>query len=353
MKIAFIHSSAGPNNLHKKYALSLGADLVKEDRVINLYQKPASKLKLILGWMINAISLGTLKKSDVIITDSFRVSVTIAKVLGILKPRQKIILFFGSEQLIKLKKKHYSKSLSFLYNLSLKNADAFLNLGIVNQELTTKYYKDVPSIMLFNGVESEKMNSLLSVRPAIDKNIFFVMANVLSVRRARIKGVDIALKAFKIFKEQTKVDAKLIIAGEISGEVMQYFSENFDPVYLETIVFRGKVEDLPKFFSECTFGLNLSRYDAWSLVVNESLLAGIPCLVSENTGSLGMAEQVNENMTVSEDINEIVSRIFWLFNLNHVERYDLSEKGRNISKTYTEVRAIEAFQLAFKQLINE
>jgi len=147
------------------------------------------------------------------------------------------------------------------------------------------------------------------------------------------------------------VNAEFIVAGEISPEVKQYLSEIFEQGFIDTIKFTGKVEDLPEFFSQCTFGLNLSRYDAWSLVVNESLLAGLSCLVSKNTGSLVIAKQVNKKLIVSEDLNEIAASMFWLYNLTPKERKKLSDKGRMISKAYSEEKAIEAFQNAFNQII--
>jgi len=352
-KIAFIHSSAGPNDLHKKYALSVGATLIPEDSPVRLYQQPVSKFKLITGWLTNALGYFKLRKYDVIICDSFRVSVTLANVFGILKRKQKIILFFGSEQLIKLKKSDYSQSLSYLYNLSLRNADGFINLGTVNQQLTSEYDPDVPSLLTFNGIAGKKILSLLKVKPAIDKNVFFVMANVSSVERIKIKGVDIALAAFKAFKKKYATNAELFMAGEISNEAKQYLTEMFDREFMESITFIGKVDDLPKFFTQCTFGLNLSRYDSWSLLVNESLLAGIPCLVSKNTGSLEMVKKVNKKWVVSEDIDEIVMSMYGLCNLNIIERKKLSDKGRLVSKSFTEEKAIFSFQQALNYLIDK
>lgn len=351
MKIAFIHSSAGPNSTHEKYALSIGAFLIPEDGTVKLYDRPSSKFKLIKGWVINAFTYFKLRKYDVIVTDSFRISVTIAKVLGILKPKQWIIIFFGSEQLIKLKYGNYSLALSYLYNLSLLKANAFLYLGIVNQQLILKLNKNVPSAMTFNGIDRDKMNRLLKVQPAIQKNVFFVMANVLSIERAKIKGIDIAISAFKLFKEKYSVDAKLIIAGKLSQEARKYLEEMFDDDFIHSIRFIGEIDNLSNFFKQCTFGLNLSRYDAWSLMVNESLLAGIPCLISENTGSKDMNRKIDSDLIVSEDITVIAEKMHCLCKLKLKDRIDLSDKCRKVSKEYTEEKAIKVFQNAFNDII--
>jgi glycosyltransferase involved in cell wall biosynthesis len=238
-----------------------------------------------------------------------------------------------------------------VYNAALKKADAFINIGVVNHQLISNFNKNIPNQYIFNGLEQSQINTLLKVKPAIEKNVFFMIANFISVDRAKTKGIDIALSAYKLFREKYDIESELIIAGKVNKEIMNFLYTLFDKNFIKSINFIGEVNNLSDFFTNCTFGLNLSRYDSWSMTVNECFVAGIPCLVSENTGSKVLAADVNNKLIVKEEVNEITKRMYWLCNMNSGERKNLSEKGKKVAIQYTKEKAIQNFQEAFSKII--
>lgn len=100
------------------------------------------------------------------------------------------------------------------------------------------------------------------------------------------KGVDIILDFFSRHKE-----LELHLYGQMKSNQQDIFLPYMD---CENIYFHGAVskEELKRAFCNMDVGIHPSRFDAYSLAVGEEIGAGLPVIVSDNTGIL---EDIRKN----------------------------------------------------------
>ena len=105
----------------------------------------------------------------------------------------------------------------------------------------------------------------------------------------QLKGYDIAAKAIAELKDKTY---KLTFVGATSGEEEQVadmlLQQGIDPSQLKVRSFNESREQLAELFCEVDLAIMPSRTEGFGLAALEALSAGLPVLVSENSG-LGKA----------------------------------------------------------------
>ena len=95
----------------------------------------------------------------------------------------------------------------------------------------------------------------------------------------KIKGTDILIEAFKIYKNRYKGNWKLKCVG--NGELK---SDMENITNLEFFSFSNE-DELIKIASESSVFILPSRNDQWGVVVHEFTALGFPLLISENVGA--------------------------------------------------------------------
>ena len=105
----------------------------------------------------------------------------------------------------------------------------------------------------------------------------------------QLKGYDIAAKAIAELNDKTY---KLTFVGATSGEEEQVakmlLQQGIDPSQLKVRSFNESREQLAELFCEVDLAIMPSRTEGFGLAALEALSAGLPVLVSENSG-LGKA----------------------------------------------------------------
>lgn len=95
----------------------------------------------------------------------------------------------------------------------------------------------------------------------------------------KVKGVDILIESFKIYKSKYKGDWSLKIIG--NGELYNYL-HNIEGVYVSPF---SSSTELLEFAKNSDVFILPSRHDQWGVVVHEFISLGLPLILSSNVGS--------------------------------------------------------------------
>ena len=111
----------------------------------------------------------------------------------------------------------------------------------------------------------------------------------------QLKGYDIAAKAIVVLNDKTY---KLTFVGATSGEEEQVaemlLQQGIDPSQLKVRPFNESREQLAELFCEVDLAIMPSRTEGFGLAALEALSAGLPVLVSENSGLGKALEKVTD-----------------------------------------------------------
>ena len=111
----------------------------------------------------------------------------------------------------------------------------------------------------------------------------------------QLKGYDIAAKAIAELNDKTY---KLTFVGATSGEEEQVaemlLQQGIDPSQLKVRPFNERREQLAELFCEVDLAIMPSRTEGFGLAALEALSAGLPVLVSENSGLGKALEKVTD-----------------------------------------------------------
>jgi glycosyltransferase involved in cell wall biosynthesis len=156
------------------------------------------------------------------------------------------------------------------------------------------------------------------------------------------KGLDYLEKAVSILEDKG-YDIKAKTAGN-SGEAIGYSSNVEDQGYVD----HRKFLDL---FEESELFLQPSRTDGWSVAVVEAMRSGTPPIVSENTGSKVLVEEVDENLVHELSAESLAESIEYFLDLSDDEKMELSEKFREISEEFSPSEKKKKFRESFQKLV--
>lgn len=127
----------------------------------------------------------------------------------------------------------------------------------------------------------------------------FVYAGGITVQ----KGCDLLVDYFRSHKELT-----LHLYGSVPSEQKNFFEQYKG---CENIVFHGVVPKnlLQEEVSQYDVGIHMSRFDAYSLSVGEIMGAGLPVIVSKNTGICDLVEEIEAGLSTDCDGINMTKRI--------------------------------------------
>jgi glycosyltransferase involved in cell wall biosynthesis len=133
----------------------------------------------------------------------------------------------------------------------------------------------------------------------------------------------------KLFNEGLNIKLTLIGDGRIRKSLSRIYKSN-------AFSFLGfkNYSEIYKYYQNNHFLILPSKYDAWGMVVNESMSYGTPCIVSD---SVGAKELVGDSGYIIENINKnnLINILLKAYSLNNEDYYVLREKSFKYAKNYT------------------
>ena len=99
--------------------------------------------------------------------------------------------------------------------------------------------------------------------------------------------------------------------------------------------------------------VHLGRGDAFPVSSMEAMLAGLPTIVSNETGTKEIVKEVSKNLIVPLNVNEVAKRIEWYFRLKKDEKNKLSKGLYKSVKSLDKKNIIHKFKKDYKKFISD
>lgn len=355
LKVAFIQGRPSGHPIHVQYAKLLNADFYFEDRIVRWLEKKTFKLKRYLSWVLNAIFFPNRQHYDVFFCECLRVPPLLMKLLGFLRKEQKLIALMADESLYFYDKKRYSKITSYLFKLFLDNCDGIICIGDLQYDLAIKHVdasRKVKIVKIYNGLSSVQINKLNSITRVNDDVIrFLVIANLSADWRVWYKGVDIAIEAFSSILRDIP-NSELHIVGSVDASVKEGLLINAGEKVRGKIVFTGMCHDITLILHKYDLCVHAARGDAFPTSTIECMLAGIPVIVSTETGTKSLMENVDSRFVVDLNSNSVKNAVMVYLKLNNEEKEAVRSECKRIASKFDEEKASEDFLSKFHTLVS-
>lgn len=230
----------------------------------------------------------------------------------------------------------------------LKKCDAVICIGEYQKKLALPYVDNKKIFTVFNGIPLPKLKQLQEITPVLSSFKILVIANAISEWRIYYKGIDLALSVFKkIFTEDKRYE--LHIAGEYDEKVIRPYLDEMNNEVSAHVFLHGKKE-IHSFLSDSCFLLQLGRGDSFPTTTIECGAAGVPVFVSEETGTKEIIRKIDPLFIVPLEVNQILLTVKQYISLPLHQKMILSEKFKDIMRSYTSDRADNYFVDTFDQI---
>src|ERR1700756_4425796 len=298
LQVAYIEGRPKGHPMHSSYAKSVNGVFHFVDFRLRYHDSPSSlRIKRYLSWLVCALTFPKRKKYDVFLSEEAYFMLGLMKKLGLISANQKLIAIMGSHTLYFLYTNQYKPSTKKAFIKLFNLYDAFicegdLQVNILNILLGNTHTKKIYKI--FNGNPAIRFDKLLKIEPDFEKLNILTIGAIPNKERVFYKGVDLMLSAFETLKLNIKYkNVTFTIVGEYDKNMVAELLNTYCPKSKESVIFLGQSEDLSIQLKEADLYLHIARGEAWGISVTEAMLAGIPPIVSELTGSKEVVNKVS------------------------------------------------------------
>jgi glycosyltransferase involved in cell wall biosynthesis len=354
--IAYIHARPHGHPLHERYAKSINPTTYHYiDFLIRWHDIRTTRIKRYLSWILCAIFFPSKKKYRIFYSDGMVHFLIIMKVFRLIKPsEQKLVSLQGDETLYFLNKDRYSSLARILLKFSLRQYDALICIGKQQSIMASKLVSNKTKIYtIYNGIELKKIENYKMIVPNLQSNKLLFIANIDSEQRAYYKGLDFLLKVFELIYIKNH-DIELNIIGRISSKIENNYLDKYTTESRKKITFLGPIDNLYPLLNQYCLYLHFSRGEVWGLSIAEAACAGIPVLVSNETGIKEVWEFSDNKHQYETSLTESVAadKVSEYLSKSMSDKIKMSDELRNLFIKYTEEKATINFKNIFSEVIS-
>lgn len=349
MKSVYITSRGGTHPIHEAYAKSIGADFQFIDFRLPWHATKSSRIKRYLSWIVCALTFPNRKEYDLFLVSGQQVMPVLMRLFGRLNSKQKIVCFHANEGLYFTKTKKYGKVNRSLMRFILPRYHAHICVGKMQENLLTAITNGKAQNVhtIENGIPSQKKDILNTVKSDLEtKNILFV-GNLYAGWRSWYKGIDLMINAILYLNDDSIV---FRIVGSYTKEFQSYYEELVPIEHRDKILLCGPADNLNEEFRNSSLYLHCSRGDAFPTTTLEALAAGIPCIVTEDTGTSHLISKISPDLVTKIDVADIARSINYYFNLNSKVKRKISSMGKSLMEEYILEDRIEKFRVVCDEI---
>jgi len=155
------------------------------------------------------------------------------------------------------------------------------------------------------------------------------------------KGIDVLLNAVDLVNTREEFSLMLVGEGPLREEILRRKDNSRVPIHLIDYV---APEDLPKYYAISDITVLPSYIDTWGMVINESMVAGVPVICSTGAGAAMDLVKHNTSGLVFEKGNaqDLASAIEVMLS-NEQFRCNLIKEADKIIENYTIEKARDQF----------
>ena len=220
-----------------------------------------------------------------------------------------------------------------------RDVDFFVLEGRYIGEILSKLGIRKPSVVAYTYVSPERYPKLLKIHPALSsKEICCIATNDL-----HYKGVDLLLEAMRIVNRADPEITLNIVIGGIDEKKLQ-------PLLTPT---SRITTDAMAALSSCSLYVHPSRGDVFPVAPLEAMLAGIPAIVSSETGTREIVSRVRSGFVVPPAPQKIAEKILEYFSLSPAQRKALSAKFRKAALPFNEKEQVSRFKKEYWKMLKK
>lgn len=311
------------------------------------------KIDCICNYLFELFSLVHIKKCDI-----FHVCSTYAFWTSRIAKKKGAIVVIDQGASHPLHRKHLLKNVYSKYNSNCLLPDE-LRMNKTLQEYKFADYIFVPSEYVYkNFIENgENPNKIFVIPYGVDKSKFSPIPKKDDVFRliyvgllSLSKGVQYLLEAYRQLIVDNKLNnSELLLIGKCDSSFKLIMSE-YEGMYKHILYVPN--HELYKFYSNSSIFVFPSLSEGSALVTYEAMACGLPCIVTENSGSQ-IRDGIDGFIVPTEDVDELKNKILLLYMNNELrvkmgksakERISIfswDRYGEEVTKAYGKIIEIE------------
>ena len=328
-KVAYIYGRPGPHPFHRRLGESVNADFVPVDFHLRWHDRKTRRLYRYLSWAACALHFPHRARYDIFLTDGPHIPPLILKQLGLLRKNQRVVALLANEMLYFLKTGQYSKRSTRAIRFALSRFDALICLGSFQTELAHELLagqRRKPRILTGKAGFFDRVGAALSsVTPQLEGKRLIFIGNSSGPWGTFYKGLDLLIDSFTLAAPHIP-GLTLDVVGSWDPDTENSLRGRLGQ-HGANVRFLGRLSDLRAPLSQSALYVHLSRGDASPASVLEAMLAGIPALVSDQTGRRDDVGQVDSRLVVPLDAAIAADRIGWYLGLDLAEKRRLSDRA--------------------------
>ncbi|MBK7917797.1 MAG: glycosyltransferase family 4 protein [Chloroflexi bacterium] len=218
-------------------------------------------------------------------------------------------------------------------------ADTFRQQGIASEKIHIVPY----------GVDLSRFGGQLANDAAVaahEQNLFRIIfvGNVIP-----LKGLHYLIEAFQTLALS---DSELLVVGVIDSEYKGYLDRMFSQARIR---FLGRIPqvDLWRYYGQSSVFVLPSLSDSFGHVVAEAMVAGLPVIVSENTGAKEMVREGIDGFIVPiRNVTALQEKLQWLYD-HPQERKMMGQQAAQQAKQYTWEKYGQQLLLVYEHILSQ
>ncbi len=211
---------------------------------------------------------------------------------------------------------YYSNHLPYYKKIVLEMfrdiVDAEILIGTKWVDIHKQFFGNLP----FTSIPPLLLKDFRTVQPELNSHTMCVVANI----DWYYKGLDLLFEAFSIAKKSIP-ELKLNVIGKIS----------YPKPVPSGVSFLGRVPSLSPEFSKCSLYVHPARGEVYGLSILEAMSAGLPVLISDQTGASEDLKDEFPSAILPLDPSKFAEAIVNYYSLPLDSRESLSAKSRKFA----------------------
>ena len=220
-----------------------------------------------------------------------------------------------------------------------KDVDFFVLEGKYVGDVMRKLGIEKPSCLAYTYVGRERYETLRRMKPDLkSKEIAIIATNDYLY-----KGVDLLIEAVTLArKKDPGISLNVVVGNMDEGKISGLLSENMRMTH-----------DAVSALSKAGLYVHPARGDVFPVAPLEAMLAGVPTMVSSETGTKEVVWKVRPDFVLPLEPEKIAAKINEYFTLSSAEKNGLSEKFRKAALPFNEKEQLAFFRKNYSEMLEK
>ncbi|MCX6772401.1 MAG: glycosyltransferase family 4 protein [Candidatus Micrarchaeota archaeon] len=219
------------------------------------------------------------------------------------------------------------------------DVDAYICEGRYSEEILHKLGIHKPTYFCYTYISPKRYRVLKRIKPQLESKEVAIIAT----NDYHYKGVDILLEAMKlVFRADPDVRLNIVL-GNINPSHFSHLLSN-----------RVRItDDAVGALRTAALYVHPSRGDVFPVAPLEAMLAGVPVIVSNETGTKEVVEKVRKDFVTHLDAEHVAQKVLHYFAMKPKARETLSRRFRKAALPFNQKEQIRRFRKEYKKVMQK